>query len=101
MAHERPPNHERHRSMESIDDVSLANLDPPAAVNTRPPRRRPLDTWQAQKSPHWAGKGRSNFEYVHYLAIGVLGIGRLRQGMCRVRLQTAACDVGMWLASTA
>jgi len=25
-----------------------------------------------------------------------LSIGRLRQGMCRVRRQTAACDVGMW-----
>jgi hypothetical protein len=51
---------------------------------------------QAQKSPHWAGKGHSNFEWVNYRVGGCLGIGRLRQGMCRVRLQTAACDVGIW-----
>ena len=57
-------------------------------------RKRQL---QAQKSPHWAGKGRSNFECVHYRVGGRLRIGRLRQGMCRVRLQTAACDVGIWL----
>jgi len=28
--------------------------------------------------------------------MGGLRIGRLRQGMCRVRRQTAACDVGIW-----